>query len=1067
MINQAGTDQLDDAVDCFEKDWSPAAPGDLRCLLEKFGLEGDPSALTELIRIDIELRYKDGLSTRLEDYFQEFESLLSEPQHVAEIAFEDFRSRSVHGHPVSGERWRDLPGVSGEIWYQQLSLRDRPSASQVTAATGLRLGPDDSHDLSQRIADAEFESALGSIGFRLIQEIGQGAFSRVYLATQNDLANRFVVLKVVQKTLAEPQCMAMLQHTNIVPIYSFHRIKSRSVICMPYAGGVTLADFLSGDAAVASRGGLSLVTTVRNRVNGTIIGTGDNKLSEGSDRISSPAADDGAVLQPLEHLNELGCNELAVWMFERLASALAHSHARGVLHGDLKPANVLIRNDGEPALLDFNLAQSLERREIKHVGGTLPYMAPECYRALMGQAITPQNGSDIYGLGVMLFEFTTGRLPYPSARSSAPVDLEPAIEVRRQSPPWSEEDNVSPGLRSIINRCLAFEAADRYTVAEHLQEDLANEHADLPLSHAAESRKNKTVKWARRHPQLISASSVGLLLLALLIPIASWAWISNQQSRVMAALARADDFSEQSARVLTSSVANPLRYSDDMIIEAIHPLDKSGLLDESRSDVFETSLMTEQRSDEYRETALRHILHVAFVELGYIRPRSDLPIATDKLQRLDRLIAAAERLQGGKPSRALDYAKAERAEMAGQSDYQSLLAQADALPIVSSTEKYLEAIRLMAKRDYGRARDILKDLADTQDQDTQNQLAIPSALRWTLLGRSQFNNEDYERAKLSFTHSLEHAPQASRLWLLRGHCFSKQIQYDNAIADFTKAIEYEPTLVGAFTNRGLCYQGKKETKKAIQDFDEALRLSPGNVHILVLRSRALRNQGNDEAADADFEMAMQGKNLNYRDHVNRSRMLRTRANALEAIDGADTQSDNRKLATEYREAALKDLDMAGKLDGEQPLVFSYKAVTLAAMGKEKEAIDNLTRYIDKRYSATAIMDRAVLLARTGDGANARKDLIDVMSKSEEKPARVRYQAACVHALLPPPMGNRERAIDLLFGALFDGYGADYLADDPDLESLRDDERFQLLVRAVRRGSDKQRGAKKTNSNSAL
>ena len=66
----------------------------------------------------------------------------------------------------------------------------------------------------------------------MVQKIGEGAFSCVYLANQVELADRFVVLKIVSEPLAEPEYMALLQHTNIVPIYSFHCILSRSVICM-------------------------------------------------------------------------------------------------------------------------------------------------------------------------------------------------------------------------------------------------------------------------------------------------------------------------------------------------------------------------------------------------------------------------------------------------------------------------------------------------------------------------------------------------------------------------------------------------------------------------------------------------------------------------------------------------------------------------------------------------------------------------------------------------------------------------------------------------------------------
>ena len=89
----------------------------------------------------------------------------------------------------------------------------------------------------------------------------------------------------------------------------------------------------------------------------------------------------------------------------------------------------------------------------RHAGGTLPYMSPEAYRAMMGQPESPEPASDIYGVGVMLFEFVTGRLPYATPASPAPIDLESALEARRGAPDWRPEDRVTAGLRSIIDRC--------------------------------------------------------------------------------------------------------------------------------------------------------------------------------------------------------------------------------------------------------------------------------------------------------------------------------------------------------------------------------------------------------------------------------------------------------------------------------------------------------------------------------------------------------------------------------------------------------------------------------------
>ena len=133
-------------------------------------MQDDCSAIAELIRIDIELRYEHGYTLDLRDYLSRFDILLDCPDKIAEIAFEDFRSRYSAGHPLSISRWSGLPGVSQKPWFQELA-RD---ASLVRAKARIA-------KLESSLApDAAFESALEATGFELVYPIGEGAFSRVF-----------------------------------------------------------------------------------------------------------------------------------------------------------------------------------------------------------------------------------------------------------------------------------------------------------------------------------------------------------------------------------------------------------------------------------------------------------------------------------------------------------------------------------------------------------------------------------------------------------------------------------------------------------------------------------------------------------------------------------------------------------------------------------------------------------------------------------------------------------------------------------------------------------------------
>ncbi len=1011
MINKSSVDQLDEAIDCFERDWSPRSLGGIRSLLNQFDLGNDHSAITELIRIDIELRYNHGLSFPLDDYFREFDGLLTSPESVAQIAFEDYRSRVAHGHSMAVSRWQQLPGIGDQSWYRDLVGKTSARKSQLKNRPPIGT-----------VADVGFEEALEKIGFRLVEELGSGAFSKVYLATQDDLADRHVVLKVVRQALAEPQNMAMLQHTNIVPIYSFHRIQSRSVICMPYAGGLTLSDYLSCDDQASSRGGQGLVSTVLNQAHDTVVDSEptdaeDDNNQNGSTRVLHPSD----LKKPLESLQDLDCSELALWIFGRLAGALAHSHARGLLHGDLKPANVLIRNDGEPALLDFNLAQSLDRKQIAHVGGTLPYMPPESYRALMGQSLAPHSSSDVYALGVMLYEFVTGRLPYSAPQSTSASDLEPAIKDRSNPVQWRSEDSGSPGLRRIVERCLLAEPDQRYS-AEQLREDLQRESENKSLSHTTEPTTYQATKWLKRHPKAVSASTAGVLLICLMIPLGLVAIGLKQQSDHMSVVAQMDAFADRSADVLSTTIVNPLRHQDDLIVAALEPLEEFGILNPDRENEFQSALLTPEQIEQHRDTAFRHVAQVAYAEIDWLSSRNEAAIDRASRKRLDRLVDAAERIQGDIPSRALLFIRADQALLSGKTDQFKKLSKKAAKVLLSDsndTERYLEAIRLYKEREYAEARKQLTELADSD---------IPSALRWTMLGRAQFQSGKYEDAKLSFTQSIEHAPTASRLWYLRARCFTATNMYRRAADDLSKAIDLEPDLTTAWTLRGLCYENMKRFDDAVADQTEALKHSPNNPHVLLLRSRAFGKLNLKERADADYRAALESESLVPADLI-------TRATA--------------RVKRGDPEGALEDLELAFQRSRRDAGILQDKASVLCKLGRYEEAIASLQQAVELDPSREqSLIDAAVLLARFGQEKQAKSYLRKAI-RPPNKP-RTLYQAACANALLGE--NYHKRALPLLAKALQSGYGAEEISLDDDLDSLREYSDFRSMLKTVELGN---------------
>src|SRR5207248_7687227 len=160
---------------------------------------------------------------------------------------------------------------------------------------------------------------------------------------------------------------------------------------------------------------------------------------------------------PVGHPGLIGDPRAVLKVLGQLAAGLAHAHARGILHLDLKPANVLLPDDAEPMLLDFNLSFDAADPERELVGGTVPYMATEQLIDLRTRGRgTVDARTDLYSLGVMAFEMLTGNVPFP-ASSRDLIDMDGLIEARRAGPPSVRELNpaVSPAVEAIVHKLLA------------------------------------------------------------------------------------------------------------------------------------------------------------------------------------------------------------------------------------------------------------------------------------------------------------------------------------------------------------------------------------------------------------------------------------------------------------------------------------------------------------------------------------------------------------------------------------------------------------------------------------
>lgn len=327
-------------------------------------------------------------------------------------------------------------------------------------------------------------------GFCLLRELGRGTFARVFLAIEPALGGRHVVVKISQGDGTEAETLGRLTHPNIVPVYSVQTDSDSglTVICMPYLGGATLEHVLHRirpPAQLPSQAGV-LVEAAQ---------VGPLPQAAAAKR-PLPAL----VLRQGTYLD--GVLHLAV----QLAEALTSVHEQGICHRDLKPSNVLLTPDGWPMLLDFNLSAAKQKAD-RFLVGTLPYMAPEDLRRLAnaGPAVAPDVRSDLFGLGVILYELLTGVHPFaplPPPKLAVADACRLLLQQHEKGPAPLREANrhVDAALERTLVRCLAFRPEDRPSSAAEFTAELRQ--ALTPVRRAR--------RWLSGHPRrAVLAVAVG------------------------------------------------------------------------------------------------------------------------------------------------------------------------------------------------------------------------------------------------------------------------------------------------------------------------------------------------------------------------------------------------------------------------------------------------------------------------------------------------------------------------------------------------------------------------------
>ncbi len=328
---------------------------------------------------------------------------------------------------------------------------------------------------------AEASTALpDEIGdFQILRPLGQGGMGVVLLARQKNL-NRLVALKVLSPLVGwdkeqldrfhrEILTASRLRHPNIAHVYTSELQGPIPHYAMEYIDGQTLGELAEQEREKLAAAGRT--------------------LDSGSRRRDFVLTHIGYVIQA--------------------ARALQAVHAAGIIHRDLKPQNLMIGPDGVLKLVDFGLARNagdLKLTKTQAFVGTPVYMSPE---ALAGRKDLDAR-TDVYGLGMVLYEILTGKLPYRAETTHAlcrQIESAEPVHPRRWNP------HLSGDLETIILKAIAKSPADRYQSAEDLAADLERFLRFEPIHARRAGRIARFCKFCRRRPPAAAAMLAGLVLL--------------------------------------------------------------------------------------------------------------------------------------------------------------------------------------------------------------------------------------------------------------------------------------------------------------------------------------------------------------------------------------------------------------------------------------------------------------------------------------------------------------------------------------------------------------------------
>jgi tetratricopeptide (TPR) repeat protein/serine/threonine protein kinase len=756
-----------------------------------------------------------------------------------------------------------------------------------------------------------------AVRYEIVKQLGRGGMGVVYLAKDTRL-DREVALKIpfvwddedpefLQRFNREARAAARLHHPNICPIFDVGDHDGQPYLTMAYLDGVLLSSYI--------------------------------KQRQG----------------PLEPRD-------AIRLVRKLAKALSAAHQKGVIHRDLKPSNIMIDREIGPILMDFGLArrEDLEetlRTRAGHQLGTPAYMPIEQFQGKI-EAVGPR--SDVYSLGVILFELLTGRRPYEGNA------FEIHVKLLRTGPPSpsSFRTELDPGLDAVCLKAMAREPEDRY--ASMAEFDVALVGAmQMGRSNSASSVKDGLDPTG----ELDAAANA-------LTPHRTEQGSSPQNPILFTlpepSIAPGDEpHSSEPEAILPERAAEPLSVDRDSVwIPSTRPAEP---LSVDRDSVWVPTgpQPTGVLPAILRRFKLRHAVGLGIVvalfsfvaSVSYMTPGQNLPPGVSIPPRRPSQSDPAKRIGPQAKSVAVD-----------QDIVRSRLRQG---------ENYLK------RGQYDRA---------LGEFDAVARLDPKSAAAFCNRGIARTALNDYSHAMVDFDEAIRLDPKLAPAYASRGRVHLAYAHPDEALADYEQAQKLDSTvsvpddviLVPAYIKRGNVFLGQRQWDLAIAAFDRATALSPNDPRVEPGRGQAYRSQKADALADRGETSGLQGR---LRPAIaDFSEALSLQPTHLKALNG-------RGLANYYVgefDLAITDANAALSTKPDCVEALLVRAASRQEKGRVDQAIDDCGRALELQpRSLLARLVRREAHRSKGDLDKADADAEDSLSLDPQTLVELNYRSLCL------------------------------------------------------------------------